>query len=312
MALGGTEHALLSEALALLKSEVLANGDETLNYHRFGAEDNRPDLWLSCAQTAPFLARERFIEVHNAEKINTIKEITEYLGNPSDFAVLVFIFSKLDKRNKLVSLFEQQKILFEFSPPNSGEIESIVLTYIKNHNIKISSDAVSFLIMTLDHDLSSLREAIKKLSLVYQDSELSLEQVAQHITGNALPDVFKLARAMSEGDIKTSLYTLGVLRHHQENAVKFLGVLIWQFRIFVHIRHCLDRGMADWDIRKEVSVYGDRFTWMLKIAKKRNASFHSNRLTRLLQCDLALKSQKIAEPLTLIEKVVYQSAVGIN
>lgn len=79
----------------------------------------------------------------------------------------------------------------------------------------------------------------------------------------------------------------------------------------LHIRHCVDQNMAEWDIRKEVSVYGERFSWMLKVAKKRTISFHSNRLTRLLQCDLALKSQKISEPLTLIEKVLYQSAVGI-
>ncbi len=68
--------------------------------------------------------------------------------------------------------------------------------------------------------------------------------------------------------------------------------------------------MVEWDIRKEVSVYGDRFSWMLKIAKKRTISFHINRLTKLVQCDVALKSQKIAEPLTLIEKVIYQSAIG--
>jgi hypothetical protein len=103
------------------------------------------------------------------------------------------------------------------------------------------------------------------------------------------------------------LSMLAIIRS-QENALKFLGVLIWQFRVLVHIRHCLDKGMVDWDIRQEVSIYGDRFLWMLKVAKKRTIAFHIGRLTKLLSCDLTLKSQKTAEPFNVIERLIYQSA----
>lgn len=76
------------------------------------------------------------------------------------------------------------------------------------------------------------------------------------------------------------------------------------------MRDCVDRNLQEWDIRKEVSVFGDRFTWMLRVAKKRTIAFHINRLARLLQCDVFLKSQKTSDPLSIIEKVVYQSAAS--
>jgi len=315
IALGGLEQAMLDEALAMLRVFVLAGGDESLNHHRYsvGMGESLVDSWLSSAKTAPFLAPKRLIEIHNAEKLtpNDVAEILEYVKNPADFSVLILVFSKIDKRSKLVSALEQQKALFEFSLSNNAEILALVARDVKKYNIKINAEASNFLVMLLDNDMVAIREAIKKLSLVYENTEISLEQVLAQVTGKAMPDVFKLARLMSEGDIKSSLYSLGLLRQNQENAIKFLGVLTWQFRVLVHIRHCVDKGMTEWDIRKEVSVYGDRFSWMLKVAKKRTISFHINRLTKLVQCDLALKSQKITEPLTLIEKVLYQSAVGV-
>jgi DNA polymerase-3 subunit delta len=313
LALGGVEQAMIDEALAMLRVYVLADGDQSLNHHRYAVGENLPHSWLSSVRTAPFLAPRRLVEVHNAEKLalGDVEEIISYLKNPVDFCVLILVFSKFDKRSKLVSALEQQRALFEFSPPTHAEVIALVTSEFKKYNIKANSESVEFIIILLDGDLIAIREIIKKLSLVHENSAISLEQIAAQAAGNALPDVFNLARSMSEGDIKSSLYTLGLLRQNQENAIKFLGVLMWQFRVLLHIRHCVDKGMAEWDIRKEVSVYGERFSWMLKVAKKRTIYFHINRLTKLIQCDLALKSQKISEPLTLIEKVLYQSAAGI-
>src|SRR5580704_686580 len=101
------------------------------------------------------------------------------------------------------------------------------------------------------------------------------------------------------------------LRNNEESALKFLGVLIWQFRVLVHIRHAMDQGMMEWDIRKQVAVFGDRYAWMAIVAKKRTIAFHINRLTRLLECDTALKTLSISEPFNMIEKIIYQSVSGV-
>lgn len=312
LALGGNEQSLLDEALALIRQEILQTNDNGLNYNNYIVGENLPDSWLSSVKTVPFLASRRLVEIHGAEKLaaHDVAALLEYISNSADFCVLLIIFGKLDKRNKLVTGLEQQKMLYEFSVATQSEIVSIAKLELGKFNIKLNQEAVNLLILLLDSDLIAIKAAIRKMSLVFEGQEISVEQVAEHITDASMPDVFKLARFISEGNLKASLHTLGLLRKAQENALKFLGVLIWQFRVLVHIRSCVDQGMQEWDIRKEVSVYGDRFSWMLNVAKKRGMSFHINRLTKLVQCDLALKSQKISEPLTLIEKVIYQSAVG--
>lgn len=312
LGLGGSEQALINEALITLRATFLAESNASLNHHRYTIGENLPDSWLLEAKTIPFLASSRLIEIHDAEKLNAnnINDILVYMSNPADFSIIVLVFSKIDKRSKIISALEQQKALFEFSALTNTEILSTIKNFAKAYNIIINTNTINFLMMLLDNDLMAIKEALKKLSLAHENQEISIEHISQQIISNTTADVFKLARFISEGDLKESLYGLGLLRQSQENAIKFLAVLMWQFRVLLHIRHCLDRAMNEWDIRKEVAVYGDRFNWMLKIAKKRTLTFHSNRLTRLLQCDIALKSQKIAEPLTLIEKVVYQSVVG--
>lgn len=312
VALGGSEQALLDESLALLRQEVLGESNDGLNHHSYTVGESLPDSWLSSVKTAPFLAARRLIEIHGADKLDAhdVSELIEYISNPADFSVLIIIFHKLDKRNKLVQALEQQKILIEFSAATHNEIVALVKYELEKYKMSSREEAINLLIVLLDNDLIAIKAALEKMSLVLEHQELSLDHIAEHIVDAQMPDVFRLARFMSEGDLKASLQTLGMLRQAQENAIKFLGVLIWQFRVLVHIRSCLDQGMQEWDIRKAVSVYGERFVWMLKVAKKRTITFHINRLTKLIQCDVALKSQKISEPLTLIEKVVYQSAVG--
>ncbi len=309
----GAEQLLIEEALALLRTTLLEDADLSLNYHRYDAAEKLPTEWFSSLKTPPFLARERVVEIHNAEKLSTHDQalVVDYVTNICDFSVLILLFSKTDKRNKLISILDNNKLLFEFEKLNNDQIANYVLSYIKNNNIKINNEALNFLNMILDYDLIAIKEALKKLSIVDVPKELTLEEVAVHIGTEQYADIFKLARSLSEGDLKKSLYLLGLLRKNQENALQLMGVLMWQFRVLLHIRSCLDKGMAQWDIRKEVSVYGERFTWMLNIAQKRTIAFHAHRLTRLLQCDMALKSQKIAEPLSFIERVVYQSVIGI-
>jgi DNA polymerase III delta subunit len=111
--------------------------------------------------------------------------------------------------------------------------------------------------------------------------------------------------------LSDALFTLGKIRAKKENALKFLGLLAWQFRTIIHIRHCLDQNMPEQEICKIVAVFKDRFAWMATVARKKSMEFHTARLAKLLECDAAIKTLN-TEPFTLIEKFIYQSALGIS
>lgn len=309
LALGGNEQALIDDALIMLKELHRAEDPDGLNYHRYSASEKTFRDLLTTLETPPFLSQNRYVELTDAEKFDgtAIDQLILYIKNPAPFSVFVLIFSKVDKRNKLFNILQEEK-LFYTAEIDEKELSEYIKTEAQHYGMVIDNEVSSYMLAACDSDLLSIKTLLKKLSLSFENKSVSLEDALLHMAGEGMPDVFKLARLIAEGDLKASLKALALIRE-RENAVQFLGVLIWQFRVLLHIRHSLDRGMKDWDIRKEVSVYGDRFSWMLRVAKKRVILFHINRLTRLLKFDLMLKTQKIAEPWTLIERAVYQSVL---
>src|SRR5262249_10792157 len=150
-------------------------------------------------------------------------------------------------------------------------------------------------------DLLAIKSALGKLGLLFEGREILIDDIEQNLMAHGDQDVFKLARSISEGKLSEALFTLGLLRKAQENAVKFLGVLTWQFRVVLQIRHGLDQGLSESEMERRVSVFGERFRWMAAVARKKTITFHIHRLTKLLECDAALKSLNLKEPFNLIE-----------
>jgi DNA polymerase-3 subunit delta len=313
IALAGSERAFIDEALFLIKSSLCGQEENPLNFERLNAEECSVDAVLTSLNILPFLSTEKLLELHSAEKIsgNESDKIIKYMENPSNFSCFVLVFNKIDKRSKLIAKLSQNNYLFECVSPKAEQLLKIISNEAQELKLKFQDSALNFLIFSLDSDLLAIRTALEKLALVLEGQEISLGHLSEHIFSFGEEDVFKLAELICEANLSAALEKLSILRDSEENALKFLGVLIWQFRVIAHIRYCIDKNMHDSEIKKEVGVFRDNFYNMVKIAKKRNLSFHINRLTRLIQCDSALKSQRISEQFNLIEKVVYQSAVGL-
>jgi DNA polymerase III subunit delta len=313
IALGGDERALVEDALLYLREVVLSKDSKEFNHHHLQAGEDDLSQTISMLKTMPFIGQFRLIEIHDAEKLDAdiTKDIIDYLEDPVISSVLILVFNKIDKRNKLVSTLGKKDFLYVFESANEEKCINFVLSEFSSLDCIINHKTAQFLVMVLDNNLLAIKAAIKKLSLLFEKREITIEDIEHNIFSHQEKDVFFLARLISEGKLAKSLVIFQHLRSTQDSAVKCLGVIIWQFRVLLHIRYCLEQKMSDFDIRKEVSVYGDRFIWMIHVAKKRNMAFHVNRLTRLIECDLALKTQNIQDKFNFIEKVIYQSAVGL-
>lgn len=311
IALSGDEPALLDDALDLVRKAYLTEGAADLNHHKFFALDDASPNVMPALLTMPFLATHRLVEVHNAEKLDAalVTALIEYLSAPCPSSILLLIFHKTDKRNKLLSSLEAGGAHIVLSVKAASDRRKFLADLAKAHGISIAANGADFLLTITEGDLLALKNAVEKLALIGQ--EITLQHIEQHVVTDNEQDVFALARSIAESRLADSLTSLGRLRNNHENAIKFLGVLQWQMRVLVHIRSCLDHGMSDGDIRTTVNVFGDRFTWMMLVARKRNLEFHIDRLTKLIECDKALKTGAALEPFHVIEKYVYQQTLPL-
>jgi len=313
MALGGDERALLDEALKFLRETALSQDSLELNQQKLTVGEDDIGQLDSMLRTMPFLAKVRVVEVHRAEKLDAeeIATVLDYIKRPSPSSLLILLYDKADKRNKLVSALISLDLMAIFDIPKKEDLIRIIINEARDHTIKVDVEVAKFLALVLDDDLLAIKSALSKLALLFREREVSIDDIEEHVVGYGEQDVFVLARHIGEGNLTDALCSLAILRSSQANALKFLGVLGWQFRTLVHLRHGLEQGLSELEIQKSVRVFGDRYQWMQRIAKKKNMEFHVARLTRLLECDASLKSMNIADPLNFIEKVVYQSVIGL-
>lgn len=309
IALGGDERALVDDALRLIRDDVLSKDDGNLNHLRFRASEDQLEDLMNTLNTMPFLAKRRLVEIHCAEKIQAEDDILGYLDDPSPSSVLVLVFDKIDRRNKLVSALMSKDLLFLFEIKDESDRIKLIMNEALSAGLVIEESSAQLLNAVTDGDLLSIRSSINKLALFFE-GRVTADEIEKHVIDSSEQDVFLLARLIAEGDLKKALIALHRLKKSQENPIKFLGVLAWQFRALLHIRHLKDQGLNDWDTRKQVGVFGDRYDWMVRIAKKKEITFHIGRLAKLIECDQQLKSINTKEPFSLIEKVVYQSAMG--
>lgn len=315
VALAGSERALLMEALMLIREKVVDKSTADLNHQKLDLAKADFSECLCSLKSMPFLASHRLVEVGSIEKLSAkeLAELKNYIEYPLESSYLVLLFEKFDKRNSVVTALNKMEVLYESNPLGPADILAFIKKQAELLSLNLTSQAMSMLQEILDNDVCAITNALEKLSLAKQkDRPITLEDVLDHVANTSSPDAFLLVRAIAEGQLKKSLTVLTKLKESGENPLKFLGLLQWQLRTIVSLRHFLDEGMSDIAAGKGAQIYGDRLYWMLKVAKHKNMAFHTNRLVRTLQADAALKSVNSHYPYSYIEKLVYQSAVGFN
>lgn len=305
IALGGNERAFVDDALNAIRAIVPADMLE-LNHHRYLAKEDELSGLTTSLMSLPFLSEYRLVEIHDAEKLTSADTalLTDYLAKPCTSSLLVLVFNKIDKRSKFIKALDDAKLLTVFDAEPTNAISFITKEALAL-NMRITTSTATFLLTLVGADLLAAKHALAQLAVHAEGRELTIDDIEQIVIDKSEQDVFTLARMIAEGHSAEALIGLHKPGASNDNAIKFLGVLAWQFRTLAHIRHCLDQGMNDWDTRKAVAIFGARYDWMAQIARKRPMSFHIERLTRLLDCDRSLKSLSVRDPFIFIERLLY-------
>lgn len=307
-AFGGDERALVDEAIANIRQVIIKDDMAQMNYQRLiVGEDDLSDV-ISSLNTVAFLAPMRLIEIHGAESLPStmLPSFVDYINDPSPHSVLILLFNKVDKRSKFISLLSKKNFLHLYDTKHGHERESLLIKKAKEYGLTMSTQVANYLLLILGEDLLSAYEALKKISLDLS-GDVSIDDIEDLVADSKNQDVFLLAKSIGQSNLEQSLLMLQNLRGGKENAIKFLGVVMWQLRIILSIKHWQEQGMDARSIQKEVSVFGTRYDWMASVARSKSKLFHVKRLTNLIDCDRRLKSQSVKEQFTLIERMIYQN-----
>ncbi|MDP2345951.1 MAG: DNA polymerase III subunit delta [Deltaproteobacteria bacterium] len=292
VAFGGAERVFVDDALAAIRAKVLVGGLADFNHDRTGLKDKRANEIISMAKTLPVMAKQRLVEVRDADAAVDVDvtALSAYFESPNPETVLCLVFGDIDLRDKLPKLLDKSKnaLICRFDHPKDREMPGLVARRAKKLKLKLQPGAADALAITVGTDLTLLERALEKLAIAVE-GDISADDVSKHIADTHLEDAFAFVRHVATGNREPAIKATAALQAAREEPLRLLGLLAWQLRQVAQARGLLDEGK---DAARELNLFGDRAGPVLTAARKFDPARHAQRLVLLADADVALKSSR--------------------
>ena len=287
----GEEEYFIDKIESYFLKYTISDTEKSFNQKVFYGKDINVYSLVSMLRAFPMLGAQQLILIKEADKMDKIHELENYLIKPIPSSILVLSYKKksIDKRKKWVKLFQKSGLVFESKKVYDYQFSKLIKSFLDEKNLKIEQLAEQLLIDHLGYDLSKIVNAINKLSKIISTNMISTFDVQAHIGIHREYNNFELQNAFAQKDVKKAI---SIANHFALNQNKYplnltIGVLFSFFSKLL-IMHSLHNPSRDY-IAKTIKVH-PFFVSSYQIACK-HYSFHecSRIISVLKEYDLNFK-----------------------
>lgn len=237
----------------------------------FGLETTIETI-MDTARSYPMGAPRLVICVREAQNLQNIDALEQYLKSPQPSTILIFCHKNgsLDRRKKLPSLIEKAGgLVFESAKLRDYQLPKFIQDYMSRRHVAISNDAVQMMADHVGTDLNRIAGELEKLCIAVTDAQtgatkpVTKEMVASHIGVSKDFNIFELQEALMTKNVAK---VMQIANYFDKNpkagpAPMTLAVL---FRFFANLMMAhyspdkTERGLAtwmgatEWQVRKNV------------------------------------------------------------
>ncbi|MCQ4086174.1 DNA polymerase III subunit delta [Saccharibacillus sp. JS10] len=287
----GTEKYRIKEFVTLLEEELIEEDQRDFAIIHYDLAETPVELVVEEAETAPFLADRKLIVVRDstifiAGKESTkiehrVEKLLEYLGNPTDYSVLVFLAyaDKLDERKKVVKAFKAAAPVLSFAPMNENELLGWITKQFGNHSVSIGSSAVEMLLKRAGTSLAGLSVEIEKLSLFAGNGgSIEPSDVEKLVSIGTEQSVFVLVEHIANLKLQQAMAIFYDLLKQREEPIKIVSLIARQFRIMLQVKEMSGQNYSQQQMAGQLGLH----PYAVKIASEQAKRFESNRLRHIL------------------------------
>ncbi|WP_018132374.1 DNA polymerase III subunit delta [Effusibacillus pohliae] len=301
----GTEQLLIREVVEAL-DQAINPGDE-LNMLRFDCDDTPIQTAVREADTLPFLSDKRLVIVHNATLFTGAKPsrndhdpdaLLRYLENPAPTSTLVLTVyaEKLDERKKLTKAAYKNGKVAGFFPLKEAELREWIQAQCRKHQVLITPDAVSRLLLTCGSNLMFLATELEKLSLYVGANGTIDEDVVNRLASRTLEqDIFVFVDEVVRLRTERALRLMDDLIKNKQAPVYLLFMIARQLRIMLQVKIQIARGLSPQQIASLIGVH----PYACKVAGEQAKRFSRPELERLLaelaEIDYKIKTGQLTD-----------------
>lgn len=298
----GEESYFVDETIKQLKTAL--SKEEEAEVMTFDLNEQPIDYVIDEADTIPFFTERKLIIAKNAsflkatekgkEKIeHDVKRLENWLANPTDTAVTVFIapYEKLDERKKVTKLMKEKCVILHAETPQNQDLDVWIQSEAARCGKAITGEATHKLVEMVGPNMLQLQMELEKMALYLgEDHEMTVELVEDLVAKTLEHDAFKMLNAYLEHNQEEALKIYHDLLRQKEEPIKLVGLLASNIRTMTNVFYLQKKGYHQQQIAKQLKLHPYR---VQVISNQRNRPSDQRLLQalyNLADVDLQLKT----------------------
>jgi DNA polymerase-3 subunit delta len=259
---------------------------------------------LGQARTMPMLAPLQVIFVADADawerlgeesRESLLKDISEYLENPSPFTVLIFEAAALDQRMRLAKFLTEKALtvsveLSDDPAERSRLAAPLCMNMARELHAELESDAAEELCDILNGELIAIHTELEKLAAYAgPGGKITRADVDLLVMSSQKYEVWDLADMLAARQPAKALAFLDRLLKEGEQPVSLLGGVAWMYRKLLEAQE-LPASSTGWQAASRLKMRPEKAELAVRQSRKFRKTQLTGGLAALYEADSRLKS----------------------
>ncbi|OGW27179.1 MAG: DNA polymerase III subunit delta [Nitrospinae bacterium RIFCSPLOWO2_12_FULL_47_7] len=304
----GEERFFHTEILNALNRQLITPDNREFNLEVFDAKTCSVGDWLGGARTFSFMGGTKLVIVHNLHEVNfkdfEIESLLAYLNDPAPGTCLAIVADSVDKRKKVFKTLAALTGAVECAAPNEATLMAWLKKRAQAQGYRLSNEAARILVNRVGNKAGFLAcELEKALAYAGKPGDVSDDDVAEVVGEIKMENVFALTEALKGKNAEEALRLLHNQLNHNEEPLKILGTIAWQFRLIWEVKQYQKKKLSPAKIAEKMGTK----PFIVEKAMKHTGNFTATQLRKgfdsLSQTDRELKTSG-KNPRIILESLI--------
>lgn len=232
-------------------------GDDTMNYHYFEGRNLDLDEIISLADTMPFFAEHRLIQIEESGlfKEGGADELVEYLPRMPDTTCVMFVESEVDKRGRLYKAVKAAGYAAEMVRQNEKQLSMWAGAILAKAGRKITQRTMNLFLGMTGDDMENIRTELDKLISYTEGRQVITDRDVKEIcTEQVTGRIFEMISAISGRKTKQAMDLYEDLLTLREPPMRILFLIARQFNQILQVKELMADGMGKDGIASQMKL----------------------------------------------------------
>ncbi len=262
-------------------------------------------------QTTSLFASLRLLEIqipNGKPGVDGGKTIKALAQSPIPDTTVVIILPALERDAKNSAWYkslESNAVVIPINEVSIGQLPQWIANRLSQHKQIADEDTLVFLANQVEGNLLAANQEIQKLSLLYPEGQLSLEDVKNSVLSVSRYDAFQLGEAVLSGDTPRTVRVLQGLQDEGEQPLAVMNPLLWNLKPLAQLKLAQMRGENIDQAMTRARIFGQKQALFKRALSKLSLRQIEATLQKLADIDQKAKGVMLGDPWLEISRLCF-------